>query len=253
MDIAAEILALLFAAGLIAGWVDAIAGGGGLITLPALMLSGMPPAAAIATNKLQGSAGTFIASSYFLRRGAVSLRENALAVALVGLGSAAGGWAITQINADMLKYLIPAMLILLAFYFLFFAGNLDRPRTPRMSKDGYSKTAAPALGFYDGFFGPGTGSLMAASLVSLRGFDIRRATAHAKLFNFTSNIAALAYFLIFGQIYWLAGAVMIVGQMLGAFLGARIAFHAGAKIIRPLTILTCLAMSGRALWDLMGV
>ncbi|MCL4155036.1 UNVERIFIED_CONTAM: hypothetical protein GTU68_033706 [Idotea baltica] len=136
--------------------------------------------------------------------------------------------------------------------FPFFAGDLDESREPKMSANGFNTKAVPILGFYDGFFGPGTGSFMATAFVTLRGFPIRKATAHAKLFNFVSNLAALLYFVFFGQIYWLVGAAMIGGQVLGSFLGARVALNAGAKVIRPVTIIVCFAMSIRALWSLMG-
>lgn len=252
MEFAIELLVLLFFVALIAGWVDAVAGGGGLITVPVLLLIGIPPAAAIATNKLQGSFGTFTAALYFWRQGAVNVRENVLPLLTVCIGSILGGWVLTRIDASYLSFLVPVLLIFTGIYFLFFAGDLDDSREPRMSPDRFNTTVSPALGFYDGFFGPGTGSFMATAFVSLRGLPIRQATAHAKLFNFVSNLAALIYFVFFGQIIWLAGAAMIGGQIVGSYLGARIALNAGAKLIRPVTIMVCFAMSCRALWSLLS-
>ena len=246
------IIIVLFLVGVIAGWVDAIAGGGGLITVPALLLAGAPPAAAIATNKLQASVGTFTSTFYFIRQGAISLRENRVPIAIVCIGSIVGGFVLTQTNTTFLSYLVPVLLIAIGTYFLFFAKNLDESREPRLSRTQFNATAAPALGFYDGFFGPGTGSLMATSFVTLRGLPIRNATAHAKLFNFVSNFSALVYFVFFGQIFWLAGLSMVGGQIVGSYLGARIALRAGAKIIRPITIAVCFAMSVRALWALLS-
>lgn len=248
MEFAVETLVLLFFVALIAGWVDAVAGGGGLITIPVLLLVGVSPAAAIATNKLQGSFGTFTAAVYFVRKGAVSVKGNVGPLIAVCIGSILGGWVLTRIDASYLNFLVPVLLILTGLYYLFFADNLDESREPRLSPSVFNSTVAPALGFYDGFFGPGTGSFMATSFVLLRGFAIRQATAHAKLFNFASNIAALSYFIFFGQIAWLAGVAMIGGQILGAYLGARTALDAGAKLIRPITIIVCFAMSCRALW-----
>lgn len=252
MEFALEIFVLLFFVALLAGWVDAVAGGGGLITIPVLILAGLPPAAAIATNKLQGSFGTFTAALYFVRKGAVSLKDNVLPLFTVCVGAVFGGWVLTQIDASYLNYLVPVLLILTGLYFLFFAGNLDESREPVVSVNRFNTTAVPVLGFYDGFFGPGTGSFMATAFVTLRGFPISKATAHAKLFNFVSNLAALLYFVFFGQIFWLIGAAMIGGQILGSYLGARVALKAGAKVIRPVTIIVCFAMSLRVLWDLMG-
>jgi len=247
MEFSYEILAILFAVALLAGWVDAIAGGGGLLTIPALLLVGVPPATALATNKLQGSFGALTAAVYFIRRKMVSVRGNLGAIAAIAIGSMFGGFVLQQINADILVLFIPLLLVSIGLYFLFFARNLDEEREPRIGEGRYAATVAPALGFYDGFFGPGTGSFMATSLVILRGMPIRVATAHAKLFNVTSNLAALAYFVLFGNIAWVAGGVMILGQIGGAYLGAHFAFKGGAKIIRPITVIMCFAMSIRVL------
>ena len=249
MEFSAEILAALFLAACIAGWVDAIAGGGGMIALPALLLAGAPPAAALATNKLQGSFGTFTSALYFVRKGVVRLSDEWTALLAICIGSVVGGWLLTQIEAGALTLLIPVLLILIGVYFLFFARDLDEVREPRIGEKQFNTTVAPGLGFYDGFFGPGTGSFMSTSLVLLRGMPVRDATAHAKLYNFASNIAALIYFVFFGEILWVLGATMIAGQILGATLGARTAFRGGAKIIRPVTILVCFAMSAKALYD----
>ncbi|MBA4206934.1 TSUP family transporter [Pannonibacter phragmitetus] len=247
MELSYEVLGLLFLAALMAGWIDAIAGGGGLITIPALLLAGLPPATALATNKLQGSSGTLTAATYFISRGMVSVRANILPIIAISLGSIFGGWVLQQINAELLVLFIPLLLVSIGLYFLFFARNLDEERAPRMSAERYAVTAAPAIGFYDGFFGPGTGSFSSTSLVLLRGMTIRNATAHAKLFNLTSNLGALFYFILFGQIAWVAGGVMVLGQMAGAYLGAHFAFRGGARIIRPVTVIVCFAMSLRVL------
>ncbi|NBN65960.1 TSUP family transporter [Microvirga tunisiensis] len=247
MEFSSEILAILFAVALVAGWVDAIAGGGGLLTIPALLLVGVPPATALATNKLQGSFGAMTAAVYFIRRKMVSVPANLPALAAIAAGSVLGGVVLQQVDADLLVLFIPVLLVSIGIYFLFFARNLDEERAPRISAGRYSGTVAPVLGFYDGFFGPGTGSFMATSLVLLRGMPIRMATAHAKLFNVTSNLAALGYFVLFGEIAWLAGGVMILGQVAGAYLGAHFAFTGGARIIRPITVIMCFAMSIRVL------
>jgi len=252
MEFGIEILVLLFFVALIAGWVDAVAGGGGLITIPILLLLGISPAAAIATNKLQGSFGTCTAALFFLRQRTVSLTDNRLPLLTVCAGSVLGGWVLTQVDASYLSFLVPILLILTGLYFLFFADNLDDSREPRLSPGRFNATVAPALGFYDGFFGPGTGSFMATAFVMLRGFPIRQATASAKLLNFASNLAVLIYFVFFGQIVWLAGAAMIGGQIIGSYLGARIALNAGARLIRPVTIIVCFAMSCRALLSLLN-
>jgi len=250
MELPIEILLLLFLAAVIAGWVDAVAGGGGMITVPALMLVGFSPTTAIATNKLQGTFGTFTAALYCFQQGAVSIKKHLFSLLLVCIGAVLGGIVLTLVDVAVLSYLVPILLILTGLYFLIFAKNLDENREPRVSGRIFSITAAPTLGFYDGFFGPGTGSFFATAFVTLRGYAISAATAHAKLFNFASNFAALVYFVFFGQIAWLAGGVMISGQIVGSYLGAKVALRAGSKLIRPLTIVVCFAMCFRTLWEL---
>ena len=245
-----EILTLFFAVAMVAGWVDALAGGGGMITIPALLLAGCPPATAIATNKLQGSFGTLTAAFYFVRKRAVSLQDNIGPLIAVCLGSVLGGWVLVRVDPSHLHLIVPVLLVAIGIYFLFFVGDLDVARKAKITRERFNAIAAPSLGFYDGFFGPGTGSFMLTAFVTLRGFAIREATAHAKLFNFASNVAALLYFIVFGKILWLVGGAMIGGQMLGAYLGARTALNAGARVIRPVTIIVCFAMSARVLWNL---
>ena len=252
MNISPESVAALFVVALVAGWVDAIAGGGGMITVPSLLAVGLPPAAAIATNKLQGRFGALTAALYFLRRGAVSLNKSYRSAIAVCAGSVLGGWAVTRIDAAQLALLVPVLLIFIGAYFLFFAGNLDERREPLMSQRQFDGTAAPALGFYDGFFGPGTGSFMAMAFVALRGLPIRSATAQAKLFNFVSNLSALVYFVFFGQIFWLVGVTMIGGQVIGAYLGAQTALKGGAKTIRPIIISVSFVMCGREIWKIIS-
>ena len=211
IDVGLEILLLLFVIGAVAGWVDTIAGGGGLITTPALLLTGAPPAAVVATNKLQGAFGTFTATFYFIRQDLLPIRSNLWTVVTVCIASILGGIVLTWIDATYLSYFMPILLIILGLYFLFFATDLDKPRPARMSQKQYASTVAPALGFYDGFFGPGTGSFMAMSLVTLRGLPIKDATVHAKLFNLSSNVASLVYFIFFGNIIWPLGFAMVGG------------------------------------------
>ncbi|MEY3296766.1 MAG: hypothetical protein RLZZ597_26 [Cyanobacteriota bacterium] len=238
---------LLFGVAVVAGCVDTIAGGGGLITLPALLIAGVPPAATIATNKLQGTGGSATATLFFLRQGAIQCHEHRLAVAMTFLGSMTGGWLVLQIDAAILAQLIPILLMAMGTYFALSPGlgQLDQPR--RLSHPAFSLGVAPLLGLYDGFFGPGTGMFMALTFVGLCGYNLTKATAHTKLLNATSNIAALAYFMVFGQIYWIAGLAMFSGQLLGALLGGRLVLKHGAPLIRPMVTVICFALALRLL------
>jgi hypothetical protein len=249
MEVSLDILMLLLVASLLAGWVDSIAGGGGLITIPALLLAGLSPATALATNKLQGSSGTLTAAIYFIRRGTVDLRAMRMMIAMTLLGSIAGTWLVLYLQAEFLIRLLPWLLVLVGLYFLVVQGISDEDRHRRLSAAGFALVLAPLLGFYDGFFGPGTGSFFMLVLVSLCGYGLSRATAQTKVLNFTSNIGSLGYFLVFGDIAWTIGLVMVVGQVVGATIGARLVLSRGARLIRPVLVLVCFALAARLLWQ----
>ena len=243
MELGVEIYLALFAVAAVAGWVDVIAGGGGLLTIPAMMLAGLPPAAAIATNKVQGSFGTFIASLYFMRKRAVDLSRIKWPLVMTFAGSVAGSWAMLQIDARVLAWILPPLLAAVGLYFLLNPNIDDLARKQKMPWLAFAISIAPLLGFYDGFFGPGTGSLMALALVWCCGCGLTAATAHAKLLNFTSNLSSLLYFVLFGDIVWAVGAVMVAGQMIGAFTGARMVLQKGAALIRPVVVTACFVMA----------
>ncbi len=242
MELDVQTLALLALAALAAGFFDTVAGGGGLITLPALLLAGLPPTAAIGTNKMQASFGTATASVSLLRQGLITKPEVWRPFLRSLAGGAAGAWAIQQVEGEALRLVIPGVLVLVGGYFLFAKNAGERPTKARLTPSRFSNTAVPAIGFYDGFFGPGTGSFFALAGVTLRGFDLVKATALAKTLNFASNIAALSVFILGGKVLWSVGAVMIIGQLVGATLGAHAVVKGGTKLIRPLIVGVSLLM-----------
>lgn len=244
-----QVLMLLFLVALTAGVVDSIAGGGGLLALPALLLAGFNPVAALATNKLQGSFGTGSAVLAFARHGHVDVRANGLAVATTFVAACLGVLAISWVPTHWLAVVMPLMLVVLAIYFALSPRLSNEDARPRISPNRFATTAAPAIGFYDGVFGPGAGSFYLLSYVVLRGYGILKATAHTKLLNFTSNVASLIVFAAGGHVVWTAGLVMGVGQFLGAQLGSRLAIRNGAKLIRPLLVFICCAMAIRLLMN----
>ncbi len=244
-----ELYALLFSAALLAGFVDSIAGGGGLITVPVLLAAGLSPTQALATNKLQSTGGSFSASLYFVRRKVVDLNKMKLAIALTFAGSAAGTLLVQQINTDFLRYLIPFLMLGIALYFLFSPQLGAEDAKPRIVYPLFCTTAAMGVGFYDGFFGPGTGSFFALSFVILLGYALPKATAHAKLLNCTSNVASLIFFTLGGHVVWQVGLLMIGGQFIGARLGSRMVLTKGQKLIRPMIVIVSLVMTAKLLWD----
>ncbi|QDF74879.1 MULTISPECIES: TSUP family transporter [Shewanella] len=249
LELSYEILALLFAVAALAGFIDAIAGGGGLITIPALMWAGLPPTAALATNKLQACGGSFFASFYFVRKGMVNLGQMKLAIACAFVGSALGTIAVQLIDTSVLKLLLPFLILAIGSYFLFSKKISEEDKQQVLTPTVFGFTAALGVGFYDGFFGPGTGSFFALAFVSLSGYGLAKATAHAKVLNFSTNIASLIFFALGGKVLWLLGGIMLLGQAIGATLGSRMVLTKGSKIIRPLVVTMSIAMSAKLLME----
>ncbi len=245
MEIAIEVLVFLFIAAAIAGFMDTLAGGGGLITIPALVVSGVPPLASLGTNKLQSCFGSGTASFLLFKRKKIHWQELRPMMFAAFIGSVAGTVIVQFIDTRVLGFMIPLVLVIIAAYFITAPYlKLESPE-PRMSAGLYQKTVLPAIGAYDGMFGPGTGSFLAVAGVSLRGLALINATAIAKPLNFATNIASLIVFIFAGQIMWLAGLTMIVGQILGAWLGSHYLFKVNPKILRILIVTICLLMLGQ--------
>lgn len=242
------ILGLLFLVAVIAGFVDAIAGGGGLLSIPALLWSGMTPIEALATNKLQASFGSLTATLNYARNGLVAWRELRFAVVMTFLGSACGALLVQQLPTALLERVIPLLLILLALYFLFMRQQAG-PRVQRISPLLFGLVIGSSIGFYDGFFGPGTGSFFTLAFVVLLGYPLAHAVGGTKLLNFTSNGAALLVFLFSGQILWLTGLVMGLGQILGGYAGSHITIKRGATLIRPMVVLVTVLLAIKLLLD----
>jgi uncharacterized membrane protein YfcA len=242
-------LALLFAVALVAGGVDAIAGGGGLICLPSLLWAGLTPAQALATNKLQTSFGTLSATVNFYRHGALDVAALRWPALTVFVGAAAGTLLVQQIDPGFLRAALPLLLLLLAGYFLCKTSLDDEDRRQRLSLVWFSLSAAPLIGFYDGFFGPGAGSFYAVALVELLGFNLTRAIAHTKLLNLASNLASVLAFLLGGKIVWLVGLTMAGGQIIGGRLGSHLVLRQGARLVRPLLVVVSLALTVKLVAD----
>ena len=242
MTLAPEILVFLFSIALIAGFLDTLAGGGGLLSLPALIMSGIPPLMALGTNKLQGSMGTATATFIMLRKRRVAWKDVRLLMLSAFVGSAMGTVVVQFVNSAALTFIIPAVLLLTAIYFLFSPAPTAERSKVRMSVKNYSIFIVPGIGWYDGMFGPGTGAFFAMAGVSLRGQGLIEATAIAKTLNFSTNIAAFFVFLAAGKIVWVTGLLMMVGQMIGAWVGANFLFRINPAYLRILIVVMCIGM-----------
>ena len=246
-----SLIAGLVAAAIAAGFVDSIAGGGGLITVPVLMLAGMTPEQALATNKLQGSFGAATAAVSYGRSGLVDLRRQLPTAALAFAAGGAGAALVTALPTEVLRLALPVVLIGIALFFGLKPGLNDLDRAARLSPALFGLTLVPAIGFYDGLIGPGAGAFYMLGFVMLAGHGVLRATAHTKLLNFASNLGGLAVFAFSGHPVWLLGLLMGAGQILGATLGARLALRSGARIIKPLLVVTSTALAARLLWQML--
>lgn len=239
--------AALTATAVFTGFVDAIAGGGGLIMLPALIFAGLPPHAVLGTNKLQSMCGTTMATWRYHHAGLFKVRPNLWLVAVTFVGAIAGALVIQRFEARVLSLVVPLLLMAVALYTLLSPRMDDHDNPALIGKRGYLPVAS-GIGFYDGFFGPGTGQFFAASLVGLRGMGLTRATGLTKLLNLTSNVASVIVFALGGQVVWLLGLCMALGSITGAWLGAHSATRFGAKLIRPLMVTASLGLTGKLIW-----
>ncbi len=228
-----DILVILFFSGLLAGMVDAIAGGGGLIALPALLFAGIPPQLALGTNKLQGSFGTLAAAFNYVKKGEASLKEAWVGIVFTLLGSAMGAVVVQQLNPAFLEPVIPVLLLLVFVYTLFSKNLGQKDGPPRLSHGVFFALFGLGLGFYDGFFGPGTGSFWTMAFMVLLGLNMTRASGFTKIMNFTSNVVALSFFIMGGNVIYSVGLVMACGQIVGAGIGSSLAIKNGARFIRP--------------------
>lgn len=244
-----EILALLFLAGLVAGFIDAIAGGGGLITVPALLWAGLDPRTALGTNKMQSVCGTAMAVGRYASAGLIDCREVRLTISVTFPAAAAGTWVVTLVSNEFLARVVPWLLLGLAVYLLASPKIGTEVSRERLTSAAFALFAGSLLGFYDGFFGPGTGAFWTLACVALRGMELTRAVAYTKVANLTSNAASLLVFLYSGLVRFDVAAVMIAGQLLGGRLGAGMAIRHGAPFIRVLFIGVVLALTGKLLWD----
>lgn len=253
MDIELSIatLALLFLAGLAGGFIDSIAGGGGLISVPALLWAGLPPQIALGTNKMQAMWGTLIAVRGYAKKGLVRWQEMKLAIGVTFVGSLLGTWVVTRLSNELLLRLVPWLLLAIAVYVLLSPRFGQHQVQAKLTPPVFAVLMGCALGFYDGFFGPGTGSFWTVACLGLLGLDLLRATAYTKVVNLASNVASMLVFAAASSIRYDVAAVMVAGQLGGAWLGSRLAIRHGAPFIRVIFLGVVLTLVVKLLWEQM--
>lgn len=250
-EVTLTIALFLIAAAFLAGVIDSIAGGGGLITVPALLLAGLPPVTALATNKVQGAFGAGTAALAYARNGHVNLSHQFLPASLSFAAAFAGSELVPLIPTEAFRLILPVILIGVAAFFALKPGLTDADRHQRLGPALFTALVVPLIAFYDGLVGPGTGSFFMIGFVLLAGHGVLRATAHTKLLNFTSNLGSILAYALIGAPFWKLGLAMGLAQIAGAQAGAHLAMKNGARLIRPLLVATSTAMALRLIWQML--
>ncbi|MFI9591427.1 sulfite exporter TauE/SafE family protein [Nonomuraea sp. NPDC052265] len=250
-----EHVVVLLAAAASAGWVDAVVGGGGLVQLPALLMTGMPPVQAMATNKFSSVFGTASAAVAYARSTKidrqVALPGAALAVVSAGLGA----WAAAAISAEVLRPVVMVVLLGVAAFVTLrpSMGALPQPHL-RTNARVVAAVAVAGVGiaFYDGIMGPGTGTFLIIAFTTILGLDFVAASASAKIINVGTNLGALAVFGLQGHVQWALGLGMALCNVAGAQLGARMAIRRGTAFVRVVLLCVVAAMVVRLGWQQFG-
>ncbi|HEY5375817.1 MAG TPA: TSUP family transporter [Polyangiaceae bacterium] len=243
------VLSLLSLTAFVAGLVDAVAGGGGLFTVPALLALGLPPGIALATNKGQAAPGAVSSFVTFFRRGGVDRKRAPLGFACGFIGSLLGARLLLSLRPEPLRPIVIGLLLFALAVMLLGSrihvqvGPLSRPKLALL-------VIALALGTYDGFFGPGTGSLLIVLFVTVFGDSPLRASGNSKVVNLASNLAAFLVFAWRGAILWQLSLPMAVANIAGARLGSRLALRHGDRLVRAAVVVVVFAAVGKLLFDM---
>lgn len=250
-QLSVEMLIFLIAAGFIAAFVDSVVGGGGLISLPALLFVGLPPTVALGTNKLASTFSSLTSSMSFFLSGKINVKLVSILFPLSLMGSALGSYTITLIPSTFLKPLVVIMLILITLYSLIKKNWGVRSSYPGLvlKTATFAALFAFVIGYYDGFFGPGTGSFLIFCML-LIGFDFVSAAGNAKVLNFASNLASLITFAILDSVNFSYGIPMGIAMVAGALLGSKLAIRKGIGFVKPLFIVITALLIGKLLWEL---
>lgn len=243
---------LLCIAGFAAAFVDSIAGGGGLISLPAFLAAGIPTDFALGTNKFSATAASFTSSIKYATSGKVNFKFLRYLLPFTLIGAALGVKAALLIDSRYLKPLVLVLVLVVGIYSLFSKtiGQEDKFKGLTRKNIFLGIVLAFVIGFYDGFFGPGTGSFLIFGLISIFGFDFINAGGNARVMNFISNLTALVLFAFNGKIDYLYGIPVAAAMIVGARLGTVFALKKGAKFIKPIFVTMSLAVAVKQLFDL---
>jgi uncharacterized membrane protein YfcA len=237
------LLLILGIVGFSAGIIDTLAGGGGLIALPALLATGLPPAVALGTNKIQSVIGEITSSARFLRHRKFKIEKIYFGLICVIISSSLGAILVQHLQTTLLQKGIPFLLLAVLLYLIISPRWLKDKHTALLSEKNFYLFIGSAIGFYNGFLGPGTGSFWAFSFVCFLNYSIVEATIYTKPLNAVGNLVSIFWFVISGNIHYQYFFVMAIGQLAGAYIAANWVINKGHWLIRPVFITTVLIMT----------
>lgn len=223
--------------GFLAGFVDAIAGGGGLISLPALIYTGMPVVEILGTNKFQSSIGTGIAVINYYKNDLIDLSTVWRGLLFGFIGAISGALAATYISNQFMRYIVPFFMLFIFVYNLFKKQLGIKPTKEKLNPIIFFSIFGLILGFYDAFFGPGTGNFWIIAIVYFLGYTFLKASGYAKVLNLKSNLFSLVIFLYYGHVQFTLGIVMAIGNLCGGYIGSQSVILNGSKLVRPIFII----------------
>lgn len=237
--------------GFLAAFVDSIAGGGGLISMPVLLMSGLPAHLALGTNKFAGAFGCFSSAYKYSKSGKTNIELLKKLIPFTILGCLLGVKCVLSISENILNILVFLMILIVALYTYLKKDLGKEDKFENLSKENIKKgiIMAFALGFYDGFFGPGTGTFLTFAFIKIYGFDFLHASANTKILNFTSNFTALILFMFSGQILYKVAIFYAISMVLGGYIGAKVAINKGSQLIKPIFLFMALAVAIKLLYQ----
>lgn len=250
MDLSTIVLLAVF--GFVAAFIDSTVGGGGLISLPALLGLGMPPYLALGTNKLAGTISSATSSYTFIKSGKFDKKLMLILFPVSLIGAYFGAKTVLFVPQEFLKILVVIMMALIFVYTLFnkrFGQDSNYKGLTKFTL-GIGIPFTFLIGFYDGFFGPGTGSFFVFLMVLLFGYDFVIAAGNGRILNLASNISALFVFTMEGKVVFMTGLIMGIAMLLGANLGAKMAIKTGVRYVRPLFLVVSITLIVKMVYEL---
>ncbi len=240
----------LFLAAMIAGLVDTIAGGGGLITVPSMLLAGIPPLTVLGTNRMQSAIGELTACVNFFIKKQLNIEGILIGIGATTIGAIAGSYSISLFSNELLRIMLPILMIGITIYTVLSKRIRDNVSVEtNVSISFFMVISGLIIGFYNGFFGPGVGSIWMLAFIIFLGKTIKMASIAAKPLNLIGNIISLIFFIILGTVNYKVGLIMGAGQIIGASVGSHLVIKNGDKLVRPVFIIVTVIMSLKLIYE----